>query len=87
MRMRWDMGMSASENMVSYGYCISDEEMYQEWREYGNFPLSEVKAGERVLVFCRECKKELPLDEVVDHMLSTGEYPLGHRVHFTIEKE
>ena len=73
--------------MTIFGYCVSDEDMAKEWEEYGQFPLSEIKSGERVLVYCKECKRELLLDEVVDHMLSTGGYPLGHRVHFTIEKE
>jgi hypothetical protein len=53
---------------------------------YGNFPLSVLKAGEKVLVYCRKCKRELELDEVIDHMVSTDENPDGHSVHFTIEK-
>jgi hypothetical protein len=53
---------------------------------YGNFPLSVLKAGEKVLVYCRKCKRELELDEVIDHMVSTDENPDGHNVHFTIEK-
>lgn len=53
---------------------------------YGNFPLSVLKAGERVLVYCRKCKRELELDEVIDHMISTDQSPDGHSVHFTIEK-
>jgi hypothetical protein len=53
---------------------------------YGNFPLSVLKAGEKVLVYCRKCKRELELDEVIDHMISTDENPDGHNVHFTIEK-
>jgi hypothetical protein len=53
---------------------------------YGNFPLSVLRAGERVLVYCRKCKRELELDEVIDHMVSTDENPGGHNVHFTIEK-
>lgn len=53
---------------------------------YGNFPLSVLKAGEKVLVYCKKCKRELDLDEVIDHMVSTDENPDGHNVHFTIEK-
>ena len=53
---------------------------------YGNFPLSVLKAGEKVLVYCRKCKRELELDEVIDHMISTDQNPDGHSVHFTIEK-
>lgn len=53
---------------------------------YGNFPLSVLKAGERVLVYCRKCNAELDLDQVVGHMLINTENPGGHSVHFTIEK-
>ena len=53
---------------------------------YGNFPLSVLKTGEKVLVYCRKCNAELELDEVIDHMVSTDENPGGHSVHFTIEK-
>lgn len=53
---------------------------------YGNFPFSMLKAGEKVLVYCRKCKRELELDEVIDHMISTEEFPDGHSVHFTVEK-
>jgi hypothetical protein len=45
-----------------------------------------LKAGEKVLVYCRKCNAELELDEVIDHMVSTDENPDGHNVHFTIEK-
>lgn len=70
MKMRWGMDMSANSVMELYG----------------NFPLSVLKAGEKVLVYCRKCKRELDLDEVIDHMVSTDENPGGHNVHFTIEK-
>lgn len=73
--------------MTIFGYCVSDEDMAKEWEDYGYFPLSGIKSGERVLVYCKECKRELLLDEVIDHMLSSEGYPLGHKVHFTIEKE
>lgn len=53
---------------------------------YGNFPLSMLKAGEKVLVYCRKCKRELELDQVVEHMIISAENPDGHSVHFTIEK-
>ena len=68
--MKWGMDMSANNVMELYG----------------NFPLSVLKAGEKVLVYCRKCKRELELDEVIDHMISTDENPDGHSVHFTIEK-
>jgi uncharacterized alpha-E superfamily protein len=45
-----------------------------------------IKAGEKVLVYCRKCKKELDLDQVVDHMIINAENPGGHSVHFTVEK-
>ena len=70
MRMKWGMDMSANSVMELYG----------------NFPLSMLKDGERILVYCRKCKRELELDEVIDHMVSTDENPGGHSVHFTIEK-
>jgi uncharacterized alpha-E superfamily protein len=53
---------------------------------YGNFPLSVLKAGERVLVYCRKCKRELELDQVIDHMMVNDQNPDGHSLHFTIEK-
>ena len=53
---------------------------------YGNFPLSMLKDGERILVYCRKCKRELELDEVIDHMIVNAENPDGHSVHFTVEK-
>ena len=68
--MKWGMDMSANNVMELYG----------------NFPLSVLKAGEKVLVYCRKCKRELELDEVIYHMISTDENPGGHSVHFTIEK-
>ena len=70
MKMRWGMDMSASKTLELYG----------------NFPLTMLKDGERVLVYCRKCNAELELDEVIDHMVSTDENPDGHSVHFTIEK-
>lgn len=54
---------------------------------YGNFPLSVLKAGERVIAYCRKCHTELDLDQVVDHIITNTENPDGHSVHFTIEKE
>ena len=39
--------------MTIFGYCVSDEDMAKEWEEYGNFPLSGIKSGERVLVYCK----------------------------------
>jgi hypothetical protein len=53
---------------------------------YGKFPLDMLKAGERILVYCKECNKELDLDKVVDHMMVNSQNPDGHKVHFTIEK-
>jgi uncharacterized alpha-E superfamily protein len=53
---------------------------------YGNFPLSVLKAGEKVLVYCRKCHTELDLDQVIDHMMINDQNPGGHNVHFTIEK-
>jgi uncharacterized alpha-E superfamily protein len=53
---------------------------------YGNFPLSMLKDGEKILVYCRKCKRELELDEVIDHMIVNAENPDGHSVHFTVEK-
>jgi uncharacterized alpha-E superfamily protein len=70
MRMRWGMDMSANNTLELYG----------------NFPLSVLKAGEKVLVYCRRCNKELELDQVIDHMMVNDENPDGHSVHFTIEK-
>lgn len=70
MRMRWGMDMSANELM----------------EKYGNFPLSVLKAGEKVLVYCKKCKRELELDEVIDHMMVRDQFPDWHIVHFTIEK-
>jgi hypothetical protein len=54
--------------------------------KYGNFPLSVLKAGEKVLVYCKKCKRELELDEVIDHMMVRDQFPDWHIVHFTIEK-
>ena len=68
--MIWDLGMTVNETLELYG----------------NFPLDLLKAGEKVLVYCRECKRELDLDEVVDHMIINSQNPDGHKVHFTIEK-
>jgi uncharacterized alpha-E superfamily protein len=68
--MIWDLGMTVNETLELYG----------------NFPLDLLKAGEKVLVYCRECKRELDLDEVVDHMIINSQNPNGHKVHFTIEK-
>lgn len=48
--------------------------------------MSMLKAGEKVLVYCRKCKRELELDQVVEHMIISAENPDGHSVHFTIEK-
>jgi len=73
--------------MTIYGYCVSDEDMAKEWEEYGQFPLSEIKSGERVLVYCKKCKKELDLDQVIDHMMVRDQFQDWHIVHFTIEKE
>ena len=70
MRMKWGMGMSANSVMELYG----------------NFPLSVLKAGEKVLVYCKKCKRELELDEVIDHMMVRDQFPDWHIVHFTIEK-
>jgi|694.fasta_scaffold14399_8 hypothetical protein len=70
MRMRWGMDMSANELM----------------EKYGNFPLSVLKDGEKVLVYCKKCKRELELDEVIDHMMVRDQFPDWHIVHFTIEK-
>jgi hypothetical protein len=70
MRMRWGMDMSASKTLELYG----------------NFPLSVLKDGEKVLVYCRKCKRELELDEVIDHMMVRDQFPDWHIVHFTIEK-
>ena len=53
---------------------------------FGNFPLTMLKDGERVLVYCRRCNTELDLDQVVNHMIINTENPGGHSVHFTIEK-
>lgn len=53
---------------------------------YGNFPFSMLKDGEKVLVYCRKCKTELDLDQVVNHMIINAENPGGHSVHFTVEK-
>jgi hypothetical protein len=68
--MRWGMDMSANELM----------------EKYGNFPLSVLKDGEKVLVYCKKCKRELELDEVIDHMMVRDQFPDWHIVHFTIEK-
>lgn len=68
--MIWDLDMTVNETLELYG----------------NFPLDLLKAGEKVLVYCRECKRELDLDEVVDHMIINSQNPDGHKVHFTIEK-
>jgi uncharacterized alpha-E superfamily protein len=68
--MIWDLDMTVNETLELYG----------------NFPLDLLKAGEKVLVYCRECKRELDLDEVVDHMIINSQNPNGHKVHFTIEK-
>jgi hypothetical protein len=54
--------------------------------KYGNFPLNVLKAGEKVLVYCKKCKRELDLDEVIDHMMVRDQFPDWHIVHFTIEK-
>jgi hypothetical protein len=54
--------------------------------KYGNFPLSVLKDGEKVLVYCKKCKRELELDEVIDHMMVRDQFPDWHIVHFTIEK-
>jgi len=70
MRMRWGMDMSASKTLELYG----------------SFPLNVLKAGEKVLVYCKECNSELDLDQVIEHMTVNDENPGGHSVHFTIEK-
>ena len=54
--------------------------------EYCGFPIDAVRNGERVLVYCRVCNRELDLDEVIHHAVSSEEFPNGHSVHFTIEK-
>jgi hypothetical protein len=54
--------------------------------KYGNFPLSVLKDGEKVLVYCKKCKRELELDGVIDHMMVRDQFPDWHIVHFTIEK-
>ena len=64
------MGMSASKTLELYG----------------NFPLSVLKAGETILVYCRECNTELDLDQVIEHMTVNDQFPDGHSVHFTVEK-
>ena len=70
MRTNWGMGMSASKTLELYG----------------NFPLSVLKAGETILVYCRECNTELDLDQVIEHMTVNDQFPDGHSVHFTVEK-
>lgn len=46
-----------------------------------------VKDGEKVLVYCKKCKTELELDQVIEHMAVRDQFPDWHIVHFTIEKE
>jgi len=70
MRMRWGMDMSASKTLELYG----------------NFPLSVLKDGETILVYCKECNTELDLDRVIEHMTVNDQFQDGHTVHFTIEK-
>ena len=68
--MIWDLDMTVNDTLELYG----------------KFPLDMLKAGERILVYCKECNKELDLDKVVDHMMVNSQNPDGHKVHFTIEK-
>ena len=56
------------------------------YKQFGNLPLDMIKAGETVLVYCKKCKRELDLDQVIEHMTVNDENPGGHSVHFTIEK-
>ena len=69
--MIWDLDMTVNDTLELYG----------------KFPLDMLKAGERILVYCKECNKELDLDKVVEHMIVNTENPDGHIVHFTVEKE
>ena len=68
--MIWDLDMTVNDTLELYG----------------KFPLDMLKAGERILVYCKECNKELDLDKVVDHMMVNSQNPDGHKVHFTVEK-